>query len=351
MTVKLGKVLFVRLSAMGDVINCLPALRLLKKACPSARVTWAVEEPSAGLLRGDPDIDDIFLVRRREWTTGLLNTDNIASFGAAFAGLRRRQFDVAIDFQGNLRSGVVTIGSGARLRVGFSPGRVKEHAHVFYTKHVFLPKSPMHRIEKNLVLLEALGIKPEVLPADLKTAPDDGLAIGIYLKEKRLDGKKLVVVHPGVSRFGAFKQWRPEGFAEIARRLLRRRNTGVIVSWGPGERALADRIVEMTGGKAVRGPQPGGLKDLAYLLERSALFVGCDTGPLHLAVAVGTPAVAIFGPKDPSIYGPVGGRNIVVRREVECSPCNRRACPDPKCMKLITEDEVYEACLELLRKS
>lgn len=347
---KFRNVLLVRLSAIGDIVNCLPALRLLKRAYPGVRVTWAAEQPSASLLKGDPDIEEVFLVRRREWTRGILNAGNMASFGAAFGYLRRKRFDLAIDFQGNLRSGVVTFGSGARVRIGFTAGRVKEHSHLFYTRHAVSPRAAIHRIERNLLLLRAIGIEPRVLPARLTVGPEDARGSIIFLKEKNLDDRQFTTLHPGVSKFGAFKQWNADGFAEVARRLVQQRKMKVVVTWGPGERALAEKIVKMSGEGVMLGPEPAGLRELAYLLGKSALFVGCDTGPLHIAAAAGTPAVAIFGPKDPSIYAPAGNGHRVVRRELPCSPCERRTCADPKCMQLITPDEVYGACLSILER-
>jgi ADP-heptose:LPS heptosyltransferase len=299
-------------------------------------------------LEGDPDIDSIFTVRRREWTSGIFNPGNLSNLTGAFSALRRRNFDAAIDFQGNMRSAVVTFGSGARLRIGFTPGRVKEYCHVCYTRHVFLPGATMHRVQKNLLLLEALGIKPELLPADLKVLPGDGGTVSKFLKEKNLAGRRIVAMHPGVSRFGAFKQWLPERFAEVARRLADMKNCAVVVTWGPGERRLAQDVVRLAGARPVLGPEPHGLRELACLLKESALFIGCDTGPLHIAAAVGTPVVAIFGPKDPRVYGPAGEGHIVVRRELECSPCQLRTCRDPRCMRLITADEVHRACLQIL---
>lgn len=345
---KLENILLVRLSAIGDVVNCLPALRLLKKEYPDVRVTWAVERSSASLLEGDRDVDEVFVVKRREWTRGILKMENLVSLGGAFRALRERGFDVTLDFQGNLRSGLVAFASGARLRVGFTAGRVKEFCHIFYTRHVYLPRTAMHRVRKNLLLLEALGIKPELLPAGLKVAPADGEAIKKFIGEKNIQKKRIVILHPGVSSFGAFKQWPREGFAEVARKLARRKRLTVVVTWGPGERLLAGEIVRLSDGAALLGPEPRGLRELAYLLKQSAMFVSGDTGPLHIAAAVGTPVVGLYGPKDPAVYGPVGERHVVVRKDIECSPCQLRSCPETRCMKLITPDEVYRACRRIL---
>jgi len=187
-----------------------------------------------------------------------------------------------------------------------------------------------------------------VLPAGLDVRPGDGEKAREFLKDKKLDGRQIVAIHPGVSRFGAFKQWMPEGFAEVARRLAHAKNRAVIVTWGPGERALAAQVVKLSGGGAMLGPEPHGLPELAYLLKQSALFIGCDTGPLHIAAAMQTPVVAIFGPKDPKVYGPAGEGHVVVRKDIDCSPCQRRVCPDPRCMRMITADEVYDACVRIL---
>jgi ADP-heptose:LPS heptosyltransferase len=206
----------------------------------------------------------------------------------------------------------------------------------------------MHRVQKNLLLLEALGIKPELLPAGLRVESGDGERVDEFIKEKSLSGKDIVTIHPGVSKFGTFKQWMPERFAEVAKRLAALKSKTVIITWGPGERKLAQQVVSLAGGAPLLGPEPHGLRELAYLLQRSVLFVGCDTGPLHIAAAVGTPVVALFGPKDPAIYGPAGENHVVVRKELECSPCQRRTCPDPRCMRLLTVDDVHDACMKAL---
>ena len=161
-------------------------------------------------------------------------------------------------------------------------------------------------------------------------------------------GAAYAILHPGTSAFGAFKRWPAERFGRLAARL--RAETGLIplITWGPGEQDLADRAAQASGGSAVISPRTRTIQDLAALIAGGSLFVAADSGPLHIANCLGVPCVALFGPKDPALYGPYFQPSVTVRRDIDCSPCGRRSCPDPVCMTGLEVDTVLKAALDLL---
>jgi ADP-heptose:LPS heptosyltransferase len=167
---------------------------------------------------------------------------------------------------------------------------------------------------------------------------------------EQLGGRPAVAIHPGVSGFGAIKQWDPERFGRTAIRLAREHGARCLVTWGPGERELALRVVEAAEGCAALGPETGSILELAALYEACDLVIGADTGPLHLAAALGIPVVGLYGPKDPAVYAPwdarTGAAARVVRRPVYCSPCRRRTCSNVICMPAIQVGDVVAAARE-----
>jgi ADP-heptose:LPS heptosyltransferase len=272
----------------------------------------------------------------------------------AFAGtalravreLRGEGYEVALDFQSNFRSSLLARLSGARRRIAQPAPFSKEGARFLATETPPPVEKTVHKIERNLKLLCPLGIFPAAPPRPRIPEPETARLLGEQLLH---GGKAPVLLHPGVSAFGAFKAWRIEGYAALARALRAERGSRVLVAWGGDkERAAALRVVELSRGSAELAPRTGSILDLAALLRRSELFVGADSGPLHLAAALGTPVVGLYGPKDPRTYGPYWANASVVRKGVACSPCTLRKCARPECMTLLTADEVKAAALALL---
>jgi ADP-heptose:LPS heptosyltransferase len=338
----------VRLGAMGDVVNTLPALDALRAAYPDAHIAWLVEEPWDRLLPGPPRLDEIIPVPRKDWVEKLRGahifgtlTGEVADFAR---GLRDRDFDLAVDFHGNLRSGVATRATRAPTRIGFAPGFCKEFNYVFTNRHYPVGGGDVHRIDRALALCRAIGVEP-VTDTPQVDVRDDALewARGVFA-EAGLDTRPAVAVHPGTSRFGEYKRWPAERFAAIIRR-LDARGFGSLVTWGPGEEELAATAADGT--CALMSPQTT-LPQLAALLSLCDAFVGADTGPGILAAAVDTPTVSIFGPKNPAVYAPRHRRARVVDIPLECRPCRKRSCDDPKCMLHVTVDHVAEAVFALL---
>lgn len=347
-----GRILIVRLSAVGDVITSLPTLASLRLQLPGARIAWAVEEASAPLLRGHPHLDDLVVLPlkswRRELPWPLATARTLREAGTAVADLRRMRFDVVLDLQGNLKSGIVSRLTGCPRRIGYAPGRVREGNHLFMTEYVDLPVPEPPRVERSLRMLTALDLEPRYERTVLGLSGEHRAEADAAVPA----GGGFVVMHPGTSAFGSFKRWPADRYGRLALSLKRERGLVTLVTCGPGEGDLARAAQDASEGAArALPPFRGGLMAMAALLERASLMVAADTGPLHLAAALGRPVVALFGPKDPSVYAPLGSPRRIVRRELPCSPCRKRSCPDPICMTRITVDDVLAASLELLAEN
>ena len=341
----------VRLSALGDVVNTLPALSALRRARPDAHIAWIVETASAGILEGHPLLDDLIVVNRKEWEASLLRPARLPGVVGEVKRLARRlrqaRFDLVIDFQGNLRSATVAWMTRAPCRVGLARGHGKELSHLLANVRVTLPERPMHRVERALEMLRALGLEVADARPLVPAMDSDRARVNALLGELGLAGKPFAVVHPGTSRFGSYKQWPLERWAEVAGRLGREMSLAVVVTRGPGEEEAARTVAQGAGGHATVAPELS-LRELGELCRRCRLFLSADTGPMHLASAVGAPVVALFGPKDPALYGPYFGPRAIVEKPLECRPCRKRSCGDPQCMLAIEPAEVVEAARELL---
>jgi ADP-heptose:LPS heptosyltransferase len=304
--------LLMRLSAIGDVANTLPAVSAARKAFPKARIAFLVEDKASALVEGHPDLDATIVFPKSRWKGRALRPGTWAEASRHVREIRAGKFDVLLDFQGNLKGGLHAALSGIPTRVGFARAHSKEQSHRFTNVHVEPSGERILRARKFLSLLAPLGIAdPEIV---WKLPPRDAsrAAVGAFLAETGLEGRSFAVLHPGTSARGAAKRWPVERFAELARRIPGALDLAVVVGYGPGERALAEEIVRGSG--AILALETRSLLDLAELLSRAALFVGADSGPLHLASAVACPSVALFGPKDPAIYAPCNPRSRVVRK-------------------------------------
>jgi lipopolysaccharide heptosyltransferase I len=314
-----GRVLLVRLSAIGDVVNTLPAVSLLRRARPDVFLGFAVEDRARDVIAGHPLIDRVHVFPRRRWRALLGRPDPrgwatlVREVRAYAAELRAERYDAVLDVQGNLKGAVHALACGAPRRIGFARGYDYELNHLLSTEQVTPPADRPHRVEKFASLVRALGVEGEpgayVLPDD----PDARRRVEQYLTEERLAPGAFVVVHPGTSDHGADKRWPAERFAALARLVRERLARDVVVTWGPGEEDLARAVCGAAGGAARLGPRTASLLELAELVRRAAVFVSADTGPMHLAAAVGTTCVALFGPKDPAVYRPYGPRHVVLR--------------------------------------
>lgn len=306
------RVLLVRLGAVGDVLRVLPAVRRLRAAMPSLHLAWIVEPLSAPLLDAHPDLDEVIRFPRRELRPDPAHPLLFAHACREFAArLRRGAWDVAVDFQGSLKSGLVAWRSGARRRIGFRPGETREFSFLFTNEWVTLPAPRLNRVDRNLEMARALGAAAGPADALIPERAAEGAEADAVWSRSIPSGPR-VVISPGVSRRQAYKAWPPAYYAMLARLIASRTGTRPLVVWGPGEELLARSVVDAAAGDALLAP-PTGLRALCALLRRADLFVGADTGPMHLAWVAGCRVVALFGPTDPSLNAPRGAAHVVLR--------------------------------------
>ena len=345
------RILCIRLSGLGDVVHSLNALSLLREERPDAHVGWLAEDRFAGLLRGHPCVDELIVVPRKLWGAHLKNplrwralAPDLYRFARSLRGMA---YDVTVDFQSSLKSAWLVLAAGAAQRIGFGRRVNREMNWLAQDELVCAPKQGVHRIERDLALLAPLGIATRYAEAQFPSDERDRDVLDLALSGC-LSGSPAVVIHPGTSESAAFKRWPPERFAQVADALVRQRGADVLVSYGPEDKRLAERVVAAMAERGCLAPATADLRQLAHLLSRADLFVGCDSGPLHIASALKVPTVALFGPKDPVQTGPYCSRSVVVTGTAPCRPCTRRSCRDPLCMNTIAAEAVIEAALQVL---
>ncbi len=332
-------IVIVKLSAIGDVLHGVPVAVALKRAFPGVRIGWAVEGRAADVLAGHPAVDHLFRLPRG-WLKAPRHVVSLRRqlrwFGA----------DVAIDLQGLLKSGVVTRLSSAPHRIGHARPESREWSWLAYTDPVASAAS--HVVDRNLALLAPLGVEAADVRFDMPCWPVSRLRVTRWLQSLRLP-RPPVLFNPGAG--WASKRWPVERFAAAARAVSRLDGQPVVVVWGGDqERAAAERIVADAGGGACAAPATS-LQDLGELCRLARAFVSGDTGPLHLAAAVGTPCVGLFGPIAASRNGPYGGGHVCVEPPPEMRPPWHERKTDMAAMRAIAVDRVVAATETALARS
>jgi heptosyltransferase-1 len=347
----LNRILIVRLGSMGDIIHTLPAVTALRQAFPDATVGWVIEERWAELLctlptpRSGPRspqrplVDKIHAVDTQIWRHRLLHVQTWERIASARSDLRAPKYEVAIDFQGAIRSALIARSSGAPLICGFAQPR-ENIASMFYAHKVIARGT--HIVEQNLSVAEAVVGRPMNVP-NVQFPCDPAGERGSASNPNADLARNFVLLNPGAG-WGA-KQWPPERYGEVAKKLAEE-GFSSFTNFGPGEEELA-KTVELASNGAAR-PFPGSLTQLIALTRRARLFIGGDTGPMHLAAALRVPVVAIFGPTHPARNGPYGTRSIVLRDPASVTSHKRRVRPDEGLLK-ITSQQVVQAARQLLR--
>jgi heptosyltransferase-1 len=351
---KIEWLLIVRLSAMGDVIHTLPAVHALREAFPQAHIGWLIEERWAELLcaagsprRGPrsglrPLVDEVYTVNLKAWGKSLLSMSTVQRIATVWNDVRDVHYEAAVDLQGAMRSAVLARLSGAREVYGAAEPR-ESPASLWYTRKIV--GHGRHVVEQNRSIAEA------VIGRELKrSAPDISCELPCdRAVEARIEQglaqqgiREFAILNPGAG-WGA-KRWPAERYGEVACMLA---GAGVcpLVNYGPGEEGLFRAVLAASGGTA--RPTKGTITELIALTRRARLFVGGDTGPLHLAAALRVPVVAIYGPTDPARNGPYGTRSIVLRSAESVTSHVRRAAADEG-MLAIGSDEVIAAAHRLL---
>jgi heptosyltransferase I len=299
----------VKLSSLGDVIHALPVARALRSAFPAARLTWIVEAREYAILRDHPDLDSVLPVDTRLWRRLIWRPAGVRAvwqkLGRLQSRIRAARFDVTLDLQGLIKSGLLTAYTGARLRVGFSASWCHEWPSCLFTnRHVTPPREAVHVVEQYLSLLAPLGVVRPTPEFHIPVRPEADRRMEEFLGEqgiKRHDA--LVGLNPGAGREN--KRWPVSHMRQLAERLGQEPGVRLLLLWGPDEIHMARQIRDGLSMKAILAP-PTDLDELTALLRRSTLLVANDTGPLHLAAAVGTACLGLYGPTPAERNRPYG---------------------------------------------
>lgn len=321
----------VRLGSLGDIVHGLPVAAALREAFPSARIDWAVDARQRAILDLVPVIDHRLVVEPAA-----------RGFLKAVRALRQNAYDVAIDLQGLWKSALLARSSGARRIIGFPGPHLREPGARFLYSETCAVISGPHVIQKNLSLLRPLGLDPatvvmkfplEIPKSDILRAVHERLQIPV--------GDRFALINPGAA--WPNKRWPPERFGEVAMAMAERHHLRSVVLWGPGEESLAEQVATASRRAAVASPGTR-ILDLVVLARAARLMLSGDTGPLHIAAAVGTPIVALFGPTDAARNGPWSSSDISVSRYGDCSCRYQRRCRrTDSCLLDIATDEVMRA--------
>jgi lipopolysaccharide heptosyltransferase I len=368
--VDFSRILLIKPSAVGDVVHALPVLEKLRRRYPQARIDWLLTPENAQLVRGHPAISNILLFARREFSTEGRRLTGAASMLELINQIRAAQYQLVIDLHGQLRSGLFAIISGAPVRIGFdrpirrSPisfqGRplkniptrgwagAREGSWLAYTHRIPIPTLDVHAVDRYLWVGQFLGFDNDPPVFNLPASPEAEARIAGHLAAHATPGRPLAILAPGT--MWETKHWTPEGFAAVARGLVETGFTPILIG------SKADQSL----GRAIQAQAPGStdftgqtnLADAVALIRRAAVVVTNDSGLMHIAAALGKPAISIFGPTNPVQVGPYGQPNSVVRLDLPCSPCNYRRlaqCPNSHaCMRDLPADLVLARIREVL---
>jgi lipopolysaccharide heptosyltransferase I len=323
-TGRFKKILIVKPSSLGDIVHSLPFLSSVKDCFPKAEIHWVVAKGFEDLLQEHPMITRLIVINKDQWKkiTGVKTT--LRELRTLFGTLKGEGYDLVVDLQGLLRSGVIAMATGSSMRVGFREAR--EGGSLFYT-HKVEGGEGVHAVDRYLKVASFLGCDTSKVTFPMTESP----------YPLPFDERYAVLV-PG-ARWKT-KRWPAENFAELAAKLPLR---SVIVG-GKSDSRIARQIVKSSDGKAISLTGKTGLRELSSVMKGAVFVVTNDSGPMHFAAAHGVPVFALFGPTDPAQTGPYGkGHTIITADHVDCAPCFKKRCNDLKCMESISADIVIDA--------
>lgn len=323
------RILIVKLSALGDIIHALPVLDYLHQAVPDAVIDWVVEDQNRTILEGNPLIRNVISINTRAWRKKPFSASSRREVGAIIRRLRGAAYDVVLDLQGNIKSGIITALTGVPKRYGFDRNSVRESLNLLFTnRHVPLGPEDHHISNRSLKIASSAftgDYASYTLASHIQTTlEDDSIA------EKLLavtPGDTHVLFHTGTT--WETKKWTTECWLELGRLVLNRfPDVCILLSWGnEQEYDEAEKLAAELGNRALLLPRLQ-LKSFCAVLKKVDLAVGGDTGPIHMAAAVGTPTVSFYRATDATRNGPQGPRHITLQSDMPCARCLNRSCRD-----------------------
>lgn len=344
----MNRILIIKLGSIGDVVHTLPAVATLKQSFPQAKIDWLVEKKSSVVLKCYPYLDQVIEIDTQKWRHSLWHWKSYQEIWNCLTKLRSRKYDVAFDFQGLWKSSVFGFLTGAQNLVGFSKHYLKEPAcRIFYTKKVLPKKNLFHVIEINQELVRSQGAT-SILPTSIefKVLEKEHAYVNELLERHQLED--FIIVNPGGGWIT--KKWPAINYGLLHNKIKDLIGIPTVFTWGPGE----ENLIQEVKSASIGAPPlcfPTTIPQFIALVQRSRLFIGGDTGPLHLAAACKTPIVGIYGPTNPLRNGPFHPSDITVFQSVPCGPCYKKTCEkyQSKCMTLVSVDEVFDAVVKRLK--
>jgi heptosyltransferase-1 len=344
-------ILIVKLSAIGDVIHTLPALNAIRKAYPGAQITWLVEEAAHDLVKNHTALDRVLISKRQRWLRELRSPLFLSAIKEVYGfikELRDTHYDMILDFQALLKSGILIALARGKRKIGFGKGlEHMEYSYLFLNERLPAVSMEHHALSRGLMLLNALGIPAPEVEYNLPISVHEHQKVEDLLRRYGLvNPGKFVVVNP-VAKWES-KLWSNRNFSQLADRIITKYDAGVVFTGSLEDRRTIHQIKAGMREPAINLAGETTLKMLAALYAKADVVVSTDTGPMHLAVAMGTPVVALFGPTAFWRTGPYGSGHQVVTAAQTCAPCFKRHCPTIDCMALISVDQVFDAVSKIM---
>jgi len=318
------RILIIKPSSLGDIVHALPVLAALREAYPDAYIAWMVATPFVDLLRDHPMLDEVIPFDRRRYGRMWYNPAAALDFWRFVWRVRRKRFDLIVDLQGLIRSGLLSLFSGAKTRIGFADAH--EGAWLFYTRRVRCPREAEHAVDRNLCLACGLGLDVTTPRFPLAVTPQEKVeARNLLAGGADSVPASFTAVVPG-ARWPS-KIWPAEHYADLIDRLERPPAHRCVLLGSPQDRALANQIAKRCRSQPIDLVGHTTLRQLTALLSLAREVVCGDSGPMHIAAALGRPVWALFGPTNPRRTGPYGDTARILMHAVPCAPCYRRVCP------------------------
>ena len=330
----IDKILLIRYSAIGDIVLSIPAFRILRQSLPKAYIALIINPLGRQIVSKCPYIDELIIYDKTK------RQKSLCGYVQFIQNLRKKQFDLVIDFQNNRRSAIITYLSGAKRTIGYG----KKYRSFFYANSLNIIEDRDKPFNYFNRLLAVIDVPPVENRLELWTTEEDERKAVFFLTQQGVkDSDLLIGIHAGAGKRWFSKKWPRNSFAKLIDKLNLELQAKIVMIGGADDIKLTKKIIEATRSKPIDATGKTTLRQLAAILKRCNLFIGSDSGPMHIASAINIPSVILFGPTDPKKHAFAGRNNIIIKHSLACSPCYRHKCDRLDCMKNISVEEVFEA--------
>lgn len=317
-----------------------PAITALKERFPESHISYIIGEPYLDLVQGNKSLDEVIVLPLKL---------GVRDFSKFICQIRKQKYDVVIDFHGGPRASLITLFSKARLKIGYKT----KYKHFIYD--IKVPRKPakgyVHSVENHVNLVRTIGVEPDPIPrlSLPEAAESEKFKVDEFIQKNKLSGTRIIVLHIGAGNM--FRDWGLANMNALIRLLLQEPNIAVVLFGGEEDRSAEKALLDSSSFSLYSLVSKMRLRETKEFIARAALFVGPDSGPMHIAASTSTPIVAYFGPTLPATFAPWRAESAIIEKNFDCRPCKQVECiyDDFRCHQAITPEEVYNACLRFLR--